>query len=1137
MNTWNKQIRHLAIIFASIILLSGVIWVVGPADILHDLAQFPAWSIVAVLAISALNLLIVSLRLSQTLAHFGTTIPYDISLRASVVGHLAGLFVMSIFGQVVGRHMALRRHGISSALIAMLTVYERVVLILIGGMLCLGGAVLLIDRSTIIAFLTEISVLETAFICVCGFALSQWVGRSQFEARMLSKVRSLKNIMNFFSVSAITLVAQVFVLGAFVVGVLALNPQADLLNVIAAAAIISFAASMPVTVNGWGVRELAAVYILGHLGISSSNALAVSILVGLCSTVVILAAAPWALKKASTEKVQNFDTTSAVFVPLGGISKFEIEKLAVWLIAMAAGVLIFFQTHLALPSGPVNLNLADPFAIIALAVVIAQVIATGQAPRWRVKGFNWALALISVLFVFAFVRGVEEIGVTQWAFASRLMGWLVLLGYLSIGYLLVSLSGTHGLRRFAEIMISTVVIVVLFQIVSRWLTYVGFDTFPIGVNFEGYSGNRNAFALQLLVCSVLVLSYSTVQFRFDRQTSHNTATLESITVSRQWSWLRGLLRPRRVLFSLLHGIILGGIIFTGSLGGFVTGIVLLAIAWVLRLADRRLIELSVLVCLVIWQMPQVISWIQEQFGFDGAGNLERMISTHFSGDESHYVRWQTYVKGFEMWRESPLFGAGLGVFIEQSTQWIDRPTVIHNTAIWILAELGLFGLVIFLWAFYVLVRFLRQDGTPLPTHRMVLMLLLVFSVFSMVHEIFFQRVFWLALGAGVALSASTPRVRAAASKLVCHIITGLDAGGAERMLTRLVSAGGQGNVRHTVVSLMDEGVFGKDIRAQGVPLHVMGMHKRFPSPIAFFRLVWLLRSKNPDVLMTWLYHADLLGFFAGSLSGIKRIYWNLRCSDMTQSNGSILNWMLMRLLVHLSPYPLGVVANSEAGKLHHQKLGYSPKAWYLLPNGVNLDVFHPRPEAGQALRTELSLPQDAILVGNVARFHPMKDHTTLLDAAVEVAKVNANVHFILIGKDVSLDTPFISKRIQCEELSGRVHALGARSNIHEILPGLDLLISSSAYGEGAPNVIIEAMACGVPCITSDVGDAAAIVADSKRVVQPRDPHALATVTLEFLALPKTVRKALGQQALVRIQEHYDIKFVIDRYRALFLTES
>lgn len=357
------------------------------------------------------------------------------------------------------------------------------------------------------------------------------------------------------------------------------------------------------------------------------------------------------------------------------------------------------------------------------------------------------------------------------------------------------------------------------------------------------------------------------------------------------------------------------------------------------------------------------------------------------------------------------------------------------------------------------------------------------------------------------------------------------------MLTRLISARGQGKVRHMVVSMMDEGVFGRDIRAQGVQLHALGMHRGSPSFAGLLKLVHLLRKHNPDVLITWLYHADLIGFIAGTWVGVRKKFWNLRCSNMTNDNRSILSRMMMWALICLSPCLNKVIVNSKAGQRHHMALGYRPRGWKIIPNGVDLNQFQPAPSARSQLRDEIGAPEDALLIGHVARCHPMKDYTTLLDALEKVAEHNPSSHFVLVGKDVNLSNPFFAEKNNQQVFGGRIHLLDSRNDIPKIMAGLDILVQSSAYGEGSPNSVIEAMACSVPCVVTDVGDTAVIVDNTGWVVAPSDVDGLAEALLDGLRLTDVERQELGKAARKRIEEHYNIDAVVAQYHALILHEG
>ena len=394
----------------------------------------------------------------------------------------------------------------------------------------------------------------------------------------------------------------------------------------------------------------------------------------------------------------------------------EIEKFAAWVLGMVVAVAVFFQVHVSLSGGLINLNLADPFAILALAGVSLHMLFARQLPAWRISRFNLALGLISLLLLSGFMHGWWEVGITQWALGGRLLGWVVLLGYLSAGYVIVANVGTHGLRRFAETLIATAAVVVMLQVILRLLYHWGVNTGAhLTPNFEGYAGNRNAFAFQLLACMALLLGYFQVYAR------HNF----------------GLQRPARPwIFSLLLGILLAGLVWTGSRTGMLVGVMALLLAWLGRLADRRMLGWGVIFATLLW----CVVWLQ--------GNIS--VQSNLSSESSNVERWETLTHGLEMWRQSPVLGAGLGVFHAKSPMWAGHAQVIHSTPLWILAEFGLLGGVVFGWAFFLLARHAIRFGRTQPARRILLLLLLAFAIFGLIHEMFYQRIFWLVLGAVLA---------------------------------------------------------------------------------------------------------------------------------------------------------------------------------------------------------------------------------------------------------------------------------------------------------------------------------------------------------------------------------------------------
>ncbi len=366
---------------------------------------------------------------------------------------------------------------------------------------------------------------------------------------------------------------------------------------------------------------------------------------------------------------------------------------------------------------------------------------------------------------------------------------------------------------------------------------------------------------------------------------------------------------------------------------------------------------------------------------------------------------------------------------------------------------------------------------------------------------------------------------------VLHVIVALTPGGAEAMLAKLVGRMDRARFESTVVSMTDRGALGNIIEQAGTELITLGMHRGFPDPRAFFRFRSLVRERRPDVIQSWMYHADVLAALACHGEGIP-ILWNIRCSEMHMRDYSILSALTVRMASRLSRWPEGIVVNSIAGRDHHQRIGYRPRAWYFIPNGFDLARFRPNAVARGEIRAEAGIDEQTPLVGMISRFDPMKDHRVFFEAAEVVAR-RTSAHFLLAGAGVEESNAPLRSLFARPGLEGRVHLLGYRRDIDRIMAALDVHVLSSAYGEGFPNVIGEAMACGVICVTTDVGDAAAIVGDWGFVVPPRDAGALADAITDAVGLPSGERLERERKGRERIREHFSVDSVVRRYEDLY----
>jgi len=366
---------------------------------------------------------------------------------------------------------------------------------------------------------------------------------------------------------------------------------------------------------------------------------------------------------------------------------------------------------------------------------------------------------------------------------------------------------------------------------------------------------------------------------------------------------------------------------------------------------------------------------------------------------------------------------------------------------------------------------------------------------------------------------------------VTHIITGLDVGGAEMMLYKLLAGLDRERVDCRVVSLIGGGEMADRIRSLGIPVSSLQMSGGVSALGGLFKLYGLLRTSKPDVVQTWLYHADLLGYVGAKLARIPAIAWNLRCSDMGESYYRGSTGVIIRALALLSAQPEAVVTNSEAGKNLHAKLGYRPRAWHIIPNGFELDKFRPEPELRALTRESLGYNDENVVIGLVGRFDPVKGHGVFLEAAKLLAASNPSARFVLVGAGYTPDNRELTEASGAG-LDKVVKFLGRRDDIPAVMASLDILTCAS-LGEGFPNVLGEAMACGTPCVATDGGDCARIIDDTGRVAPPSNPEKLALAWSEIIELGPQGRAELGEQARHRIAENYDLNIIVKKYETLY----
>lgn len=361
---------------------------------------------------------------------------------------------------------------------------------------------------------------------------------------------------------------------------------------------------------------------------------------------------------------------------------------------------------------------------------------------------------------------------------------------------------------------------------------------------------------------------------------------------------------------------------------------------------------------------------------------------------------------------------------------------------------------------------------------------------------------------------------------VLHIITGLGVGGAENMLNRLLSQLDPGKVSNHVIALKEGGPTADLILARGIPVEIMGLDSFLPRTLMPFRLARRIRRIAPDVIQTWLYHADLIGGIAARLAyPLGRplpVAWGVRQSVVNPALLKPSTWRVIRSAAIASHFiPRTIVVNAHASIASHGVLGYDTSKFLLIPNGFDGELFRPDPAARANLRRQLGIGPDAILVGLAGRYDPYKDYPGYLAAARDISMKRPDIVFVACGEGVDAGNPKMAHLLKEYGPLPQLHLLGRQRDMPQFWAALDIAVSASV-GEGFSNSIGEAMSCALPCVVTDVGDSARILANTGCVVPPGNAAALSEAILTLTAMGPEKRQALGNRARLRIQKDYSL---------------
>ena len=372
---------------------------------------------------------------------------------------------------------------------------------------------------------------------------------------------------------------------------------------------------------------------------------------------------------------------------------------------------------------------------------------------------------------------------------------------------------------------------------------------------------------------------------------------------------------------------------------------------------------------------------------------------------------------------------------------------------------------------------------------------------------------------------------------ILHVITGLDLGGAERMLFNLVTRHDPDSFTPMVVSLRDTGPLGEDLKARGIPVEALGMRRGWPSLAALFRFRTILRQFRPSLIQSWMYHANLFSLVGTGFGRSAAVIWGIHHSELPFEVNKALTLLVNRACALGSHFGLArIVCCSDSALRIHQSCGYAASKLLVIPNGFEIDSPYDASDPGThvPLHLELGLSRESRIIAHVGRFHPQKDHATFFRAAAIVARQCSDVHFVLCGDGVTWGNPELVGMVEQANLRDRVHLLGIRRDVRKIMQA-SFLVASSSCGEAFPMVIGEAMSQGRPCVVTDVGDSAAMVGETGFVVSPKDPVGLAAAIIRLLTASAVDIERMGSAAFQRIRENFQVDVVVGKYEALYRT--
>ena len=370
---------------------------------------------------------------------------------------------------------------------------------------------------------------------------------------------------------------------------------------------------------------------------------------------------------------------------------------------------------------------------------------------------------------------------------------------------------------------------------------------------------------------------------------------------------------------------------------------------------------------------------------------------------------------------------------------------------------------------------------------------------------------------------------------ILHIITGLERGGAETLLFQFCKYDEEYD--HIVISLSGSQDYGIMLRQIKIPLHTLNFSNSKVNLRGLYQLYKLVKKIKPDVIQTWMVHADIIGGLVGRLAGIKNIFWGVHHSALVEGKSKKTTMLIIKINALLSYFiPKKIIYCAENSREKQESIGFKKNSGVVIFNGYNTEIFNENFDFIKKFRDELNISDNTFLIGHVGSYSPLKDQINLIEALSILKQKHIDFKAVLVGSNLDKNNLELVSAIDKKELSDSIYLLGRRDDIPTIMNGIDLFILSS-ISEAFPNVLNEAMACGTPCVSTNVGDASYILGETGWIVPTKDPKALSESVSEAI-IEKFSSKSLWlhrkKACRERIVENFSLVDMIQKYKDVWL---